>query len=169
MAHGIELECESGKATDKFIAFVQCYYIGFCEDAVRSMFTCGFVPWRLRRLDNGAMIPETIPLGTFVWQAERNVHTSTHTRKTSSAKHNMSFIENPDQRPRKRGKSSTEALSYKIRFIEGLGIVEDDVNMYSYVKPMGSHSTSVQSPLSGIVGQYRLISRCLARTEYADE
>jgi hypothetical protein len=130
---------------------------------VRSMFTCGFVPWRLRKLDNGALVPETIPLGTFVWAPERNV------QKTSLSQNNTSFVENPTKRRRTRAKCSTEALSYKIRFVEGLGIMEDDVEIYPYVKPMGLHTTSLQSPISGIVGQYRLISRCLARTEYADE
>jgi hypothetical protein len=103
-------------------------------------------------LDNGALVPETIPLGTFVWAPERNV------QKTP-----------PSPRLRKRARCSTEALSYRIRFVEGLGIMEDDVEIYPYVKPMGCHATSLQSPMSGIVGQYRLISRCLARTEYADE
>jgi hypothetical protein len=130
---------------------------------VRSMFTCGFVPWRLRKLDSGAWVPETIPLGTFVWAPERNV------QKTSQSQNKMSFVENTTKRLRKRARFSTEALSYRIRFIEGLGIMEDDVEIYPYIKPMGLHTTSLQSPISGIVGQYKLISRCLARTEYADE
>jgi hypothetical protein len=136
LAHGIEIKSESGKPAEKFEAFVQRHYTGFCEDAIRCMFTCGFVPWRLRKLDSGAWIPETIPLGTFVWSAERNT-----------------------AGPTKRKRHSTEALSYKIRFVQGLGIKEDDVAIYSYVKPMGLYAASLQSPLSGIVGQCKLISR----------
>jgi hypothetical protein len=158
------IKSESGKATDKFEAFVQRHYVRFCEDAIRAMFTCGFVPWRLRKLSSGAWIPETIPMGTFVWTAERNAHAP-----KSLPKNAMSFVENPTTRPRKRSRESSEALSYKIRFVQGLGILEDDVHIYSYMQPIGSHATSLQSPLAGVVAQYRLISRCLARTEYADE
>jgi hypothetical protein len=150
LAHGIGIECESGKATEKFTAFVQRHYILFCEDAVRSMFTCGFVPWRLRKLDNGAFIPETIPLGTFVWSAESNG--------------------NKSKSGRKRARNSTEALSYKIRFIESLGMKEEDVEIYTYIKPMGLHApSSLRSPLSSVVEKFRLICRSLARIEYADE
>jgi hypothetical protein len=166
LAHGIEMTCETGKVTDNFSIFVQRYYKQFCEDAIRCMFTCGFVPWRLRKLDSGAWIPEAIPLGTFVWTVERNAD---HNRSESNnLSKNMWNVENA-KRPFKRGRFSTAALSYKIRFIESLGIKEEDVNIYAYVQPMGNHSSFLQSPLAGIVAQYKLILQCLARSEHADE
>jgi hypothetical protein len=165
LAHGIDVECETGQATKKFAAFVQRHYVNFCENAIRCMFTCGFVPWRLRRLESGALIPETIPLGTFVWSAEKNAVAN---RSKTASKNIMSIIENPPKRQRKRP-HSTEALAYKIRFVESLGIMEDEVEMYTYVQPMGLHHASLQSPIGGIVSQYRLIAGCLARVEYADE
>jgi hypothetical protein len=167
LAHGIEIECKSGKATQQYIDFVQRYYVSFCEDAIRCMFLCGFVPWRLRQLPTGALVPETIPLGTFVWTNESNRGSQVATLKDSRLRATMALIDNP---PKKRKVSkSTEALSYKIRFIEGIGIKETDVSIYTYVQPVGVRKSSIQSPLSGIISEYRYIYRALARAEYADE
>lgn len=46
------------------------FYINFCEQAIRCMFVCGFVPWRLRRLSTGDPVPEVLPLGMFTWSVE---------------------------------------------------------------------------------------------------
>jgi hypothetical protein len=153
LANGLELESTSGQATEQFKVFAQRYYVGFCEDALRCMFTCGFVPWRLRKLESGALVPETIPLGTFIWEtkAQETTHSLTSTRR------------------RKKSRHSTEALSYRIEFIKSLGIREEDVEIYSYVRAMSLSSTTLQTPLSGIVRQYKMIERSLARVEYADE
>lgn len=61
---------ESGRPSQKFQKHLQRYYISFCEQAVRCMFICGFVPWRLRMLSSGDAVPEVIPLGMFVWTIE---------------------------------------------------------------------------------------------------
>jgi hypothetical protein len=151
LSHGIEVESKSGKSTDEYAAFVQRHYTVFCDDAVRCMFMCGFVPWRIRKLPNGALVPETIPIGTFSWSVEKN---------------------NTQQRSAKKMKvaANTAALSYKISFIDGLGFAEESVNIYQYLKPRAEHmSSSLQSPLSGVVEEYRHIHRALARAEYADE
>jgi hypothetical protein len=51
---------------------VDTHYFRFCEAAIRSMFCCGFVPWRLRRLPTGDLVPEVVPLGLFHWSVEVN-------------------------------------------------------------------------------------------------
>jgi hypothetical protein len=164
MAHGIEVLCDSGTATKNYVKFVQEHYMTFCEDAIRCMFMCGFVPWRTRVLPNGAVIPETIPLGTFVWTAERNDNVGYRSRVAADT----SLIDNPPHK--RRNIPCTEALSYKIRFVHSLGIRENDVSIYQYIKPVANPRTnSLQSPLSGIVGQYRHLYRAMARSEYADE
>jgi hypothetical protein len=130
MAHGIEIECPTGKATPEYTAFVQRHYVAFCEDAIRCMFTCGFVPWRTRKLANGAVVPETIPLGTFVWSTEAN------------------HIRNLDTSARKKRKTSSTTLSYDIRFVMGLGYPESNVRIYEYLQPMGNVATNPPSRVS---------------------
>jgi hypothetical protein len=150
LSHGIEVEYKTGKATDEYIGFVQRHYVEFCENAIRCMFTCGFVPWRLRKIENGALVPEVIPLGTFAWSVESN--------RSSGG-----------ERVGNKRKYSTEALSYRIRFLHSIGVDEKDVHIYNYRQPMGMRPSDLQSPLSGIVENYRHYFKCLARSEYADE
>jgi hypothetical protein len=70
LSRGIKLEIDGQKVSDKFNTYIHTHYIRFCEHAIHAMFTCGFVPWRLRRLENGDVVPEVIPLGLFKWAAE---------------------------------------------------------------------------------------------------
>lgn len=53
-----------------FQAHIDRYYVDFCQKAIRSMFTCGFVPWRLRRIQTGDPVPEVVPMGIFTWSIE---------------------------------------------------------------------------------------------------
>ena len=46
------------------------YYTPFVENAIRYFFTLGFVPWRLRKISSGDVVPEIIPLGIFTWTIE---------------------------------------------------------------------------------------------------
>jgi hypothetical protein len=150
---------DSSQATAEYIEFVQRHYVPFLEDAVRCMFLCGFVPWRIRKLPNGAVVPETMPIGTFTWSSESN-----HRPKPMRNYMGMAT----EKKPRVSQKNSA-ALSYNIRFIHPMGISEKDVHIYQYLKPVMQHGASLHSPLSGIVLEYRNIYRAMARTEYADE
>jgi hypothetical protein len=59
-------------ATTAFQEHLNKYFIPFCEEAIRLFFVCGFVPWRLRKLEgtSGDVVPEVLPLGTFSWSTE---------------------------------------------------------------------------------------------------
>jgi hypothetical protein len=46
------------------------YYLPFVESSIRYFFTLGFVPWRLRKISTGDVVPEVIPLGMFTWSIE---------------------------------------------------------------------------------------------------
>ena len=46
------------------------FYAPFCKSAIRAFFTYGFVPWRLRKISKGDMVPEVIPPGLFEWHTE---------------------------------------------------------------------------------------------------
>ncbi len=46
------------------------YYLPFAESAIRYFFALGFVPWRLRRISSGNVVPEVVPLGMFTWSID---------------------------------------------------------------------------------------------------
>jgi hypothetical protein len=64
------MEIRGNPPSKEFRAFVTRYYLPFAENAIRYFFTLGFVPWRLRKICTGDVIPETIPLGLFTWSIE---------------------------------------------------------------------------------------------------
>jgi hypothetical protein len=71
LAQGLELRVAGGgTASKKFQDHLDNHYVRFCEQAIRSMFACGFVPWRLRKLSSGDPVPEVIPMGLFMWSTE---------------------------------------------------------------------------------------------------
>lgn len=79
LAQGIQCKIQGKKCSEDFQEFIMHHYLPFCEHAIRCLFTCGFVPWRLRRLEFGDVIPEVLPLGTFTWSIISN--TSEQRRK----------------------------------------------------------------------------------------
>jgi hypothetical protein len=67
LSRGIDLEIRGMAPTDEFRSFVDRYYMPFAANAIRYFFTLGFVPWRLRKVSSGDVVPEIIPLGIFTW------------------------------------------------------------------------------------------------------
>lgn len=67
LAQGLDVEVNGQKSKKEFKDHLNRHYLQFCEHAIRAMFVCGFIPWRLRRLATGDPIPEVLPLGTFMW------------------------------------------------------------------------------------------------------
>jgi hypothetical protein len=57
--------------TPTFSRHVERYYVEFCRQAIEAFMTVGFVAYRIRRLENGAQIPEPMPLGTYSWYVTR--------------------------------------------------------------------------------------------------
>ena len=70
LSRGIFLQVRGKQMTKKFEQYVNMYYKPFCENSLRCMFLCGFVPWRLRRLHTGDIVPEVLPVGSFSWFVE---------------------------------------------------------------------------------------------------
>ena len=53
--------------TPRFAQHLQRYYLPFCRAVIESFMTVGFAPYRIRTLENGARVPELLPLGTYTW------------------------------------------------------------------------------------------------------
>ena len=70
LARGIDMEIGGKPPSLEFRNFVSRFYLPFAESAIRYFFALGFVPWRLRKLCTGDVVPEAIPLGIFTWSIE---------------------------------------------------------------------------------------------------
>lgn len=70
LARGIGVKIRGKNASTDFQQFIDRYYLPFAENAIRHLFTLGFVPWRLRRISTGDSVPEVIPLGMFTWSID---------------------------------------------------------------------------------------------------
>jgi hypothetical protein len=159
LAHGIEMECDGFKCSKEFDQYVQRYYVGFCEQAIRCMFVCGFVPWRVRRGLNKMLIPETLPMGSFTWSVCNNSRA-------------VGVSESACKKARGCGK----LLSYKIKLLENMGVDGDRVNIFDYIQPacdsiwrMGSDHDTIQTPMSSAIESYRRLVNGWERVEHADE
>ena len=123
----------------EFKAFVNRHYYQFLKNAIRQAQGLGFVAWCVRKLPSGDKIPEVLPLGTFTWTVE------------------------PDD-------SGQRALKYKIQMI----IKEVPTTITEWVQPTFKvnensilHAT-VQTPLSHLIEEYRILRETVRRYHNAD-
>lgn len=70
LARGVDIEIGGKAPSSDFRMFLARHYLPFAESAIRYFFALGFVPWRLRRISTGDMVPEVIPFGIFTWSIE---------------------------------------------------------------------------------------------------
>ena len=93
----------SSQATDDFQKHLDRHWMPFLEEALRTFFVCGFVPYHLRRLaSTGDLVPEVIPLGTYTWAVElRTEKERRREREFTNAKMKMSYVPGVVDGPRK--------------------------------------------------------------------
>jgi hypothetical protein len=70
LARGVDVEIGGRQPSPEFREFMSRYYVPFAEASIRYFFALGFVPWRLRKLATGDVVPEVVPLGIFTWSIE---------------------------------------------------------------------------------------------------
>ena len=123
---GVSCKISGKDVSQRFNEFLQRHYLTFCEHAIRCMFTCGFVPWRLRRIDTGDIVPEVLPLGTFTWSIEVNQRPSGRHKdkltKTEYERTNKPESEHTNKHASKRI-NETAGTDSKRRKIEPDGLV----------------------------------------------
>lgn len=101
------MQVRGQKPTPAFQRHINRYYTDFCEQAIRSMFACGFVPWRLRRLLSGDIVPEVLPLGTFSWGIREGNESYRKTQEDLHRKYGRHSAE-PSFYNNKRGKRTLQ-------------------------------------------------------------
>ena len=155
LGQGIACRIDNSECSKSFQTHLELHYIPFLKESLRSMLVFGFVPYRLRRIRSGDMIPEVLPPGTFHWET--------------------ALIEEHGsrKRPLQNRDDETKLLTYRIT-PEVPGFKEEDVCVYNYINPTyniqqnSNLFATVISPLSHVLNDYRNLKNAQARRQYAD-
>jgi hypothetical protein len=176
LAQGIRCTIKGQPASPQFAEFVSLHYSVFCENAIRCMYMCGFVPWRLRKIPGGDVIPEVLPIGSFHWSISANPKNVKARDKTQKKNESL-------QQRQKRGLSNqrnpvhmddTATLAYQMTFVHGMPFTQDDIEVYEHSQPHYNVSCAsvlaptIPSPLSHIIVDYRILRQAQIRHSSAD-
>ena len=150
----MKLVVDGTEATPAFMEFTREHYIPFCRDAIRAMFTYGFVPWHFRSIRSGDVVPEVLPAGTFTWSIIQS----------STANTECDY-----------GDDATKSLLYDVKLIHtGANIKRADVYIFEVTQPtwniaQGSQLRSCYpSPLAHVVADYKNMRTAMINRAHAD-
>jgi hypothetical protein len=154
--HGsLQLRVNNIPASPAFLEFASRHYIPFCRNAIRAMFTYGFIPWHLRSTRSGDLVPEVLPTGTFTWSII----------KGNNANEECDY-----------GDDASKTLLYDISLQNtGNGVKRQDVFIFETTPPAwnitqgSSVSSSYPSPLAHLIPDYKNLRTALKNSAYADE
>ena len=119
---------------------------------MRAFFTYGFVPWVIRRLDEGDEVPEVLSNGTFHWYTE---------------------IPSRDSRAVRQQKNAGQ-VAYRVQITSPLEVKDKDVEIFAHAAPALDVSVNsmlyatVPSPLSHILIDYKNLRQAQIRRSHAD-
>ena len=146
LAHGVTAT-EGGKPlSPQFQHHVDRYWVPFMASAIRAAHVYGFVPWRVRRLESGAQVPEVLPAGSFRW----GVEVPTADNKKTDAMLVYTVKLNPGQRD------------------------EKDIHITEWCQPnymvneCSIMFATVPSPMSYVIESYKHMQAAIKRQAHAD-
>ena len=162
ISQGVYCSINGVECTKEFQRHIDMHYTPFLKDALRSMIIFGFVPWRVRRLRSGDLVPEVLPPGTFDWHTEVGP---------------MQEIRHyPSGRKRKLPRNhddDTRLVVYRVLPTAGQ-VREDEVQVYMSTNPSldisvnSPMSSTVASPLAHILTDYKNLRNAQLHRSYAD-
>eukprot|EP00960_Hanusia_phi_P036409 752302-Hanusia_phi.AAC.11 len=185
LSRDIDVLVEKKPSIPAFKSFLNLYYKPFLSHCIRAMFVCGFAPVRFRRLPSGDVIPECLPLGSFRWSVEPNKlkkdSEDTGGDATKASQSNPSNDADEGKTSNKRfipkylpkDEDDGKVLRYKIVILTG-NIKEDEVFIYEFTQPTFNVSANsrfyatVNSPLAGLIHEYRDLREARTRRSMAD-
>ena len=112
--------------TPNFARHIEHYYTEFCRDAIFSCLAVGFVPYRVRRLPNGARIPEVLPPGTYTWYVARGA-----TPPQSTLWQTIDGRGPPTTHGSKEEQEAVPMLRYEVSTV----YCKDPIYVYEYERP----------------------------------
>jgi hypothetical protein len=150
----MKLLVDGHPATPAFMRFSRQHYIPFCRDAIKAMFTYGFVPWQFRIIQSGDLVPEVLPAGTFTWSIIQS---------------------NQANKECDYGDDASKSLLYDIKLVNtGHSTKREDIYIFEVTQPtwniaQGSQLRSCYpSPLSHIVADYKNMRTAMINRAHAD-
>ncbi|KAJ1465986.1 hypothetical protein T484DRAFT_1757008 [Baffinella frigidus] len=150
----MKLLVDGQPAAPAFMQFTREHYIPFCRDAIKAMFTYGFVPWHFRSIRSGDVVPEVLPAGTFTWSIIQN---------------------NATNKECDYGDDASKALLYDIKLIHaGHSTKRADIFIFEVTQPTWNISQGSQlrscypSPLSHVVADYKNMRTAMINRAHAD-
>jgi hypothetical protein len=150
----LRLQVNGTVASPAFMRFAQDHYVPFCKEAIKAMYTYGFIPWHFRLLRSGDSVPAVLPAGTFTWSIIQN----------GGANMDCDY-----------GDDVTKILLYDIKLLNtGNDIRREDVFIFETTPPtwniaQGSRiRSSYPSPLSHIIADYKNLRTAMKNKAHAD-
>lgn len=154
---GIQLRYGNVPPTPNFKKHIDNYFTSFCQDAIVSYLSVGFVPYRIRLNEKGAKVPEVLPLGTFTWHVGRGNQSKAATPWESIGK------PPPSGQEEKSGNIDTNPI---LRYMVQSAYCDETIHVYDFVKPQILFSCT--SPLSALIQPYLLLCHrreCMLKAE----
>ena len=183
LSQGICCFINGAQCTDRFQKHIDMHYTPFLKEALRAMLMYGFVPWRVRRLMSGDVIPEVLPGGTFDWITEvgpdeeerkRRAAGSSWTQNNSHSRYQGRQGYNNNKQPIFKGNDDdTRLVVYRVTPTAG-SLRQEDINVYIYANPalnVSSNSVmsaTVPSPIAHVLTDYKNLRSAQIRRSYAD-
>lgn len=153
LSQGICCKIDGKLAQSDFLQHLDEYYMPFCRAALRAMVVCGFVPWKLRKIETGDMVPEVLPFGSFSWFTEPR----SKDKKPLANYHGF----------------DTLSVLYRVSPTGGM-FKEEDIHVYIHTPPpldVMNNSilyATVQSPLAHLLTDYKALRQGQIRRSHAD-
>jgi hypothetical protein len=179
LSQGVCCMLNGSQCTERFQRHIDMHYTPFLKEALRAMLMYGFVPWRVRRLTSGDIIPEVLPGGTFDWftevgpDEEERRRRASGTSWTQQGRHGDHHHRH-GKAPLFRGNDdNTRLVVYRVTPTAG-NLKQEDVNVYIYANPglnvtaNSVMSATVPSPLAHVLTDYKNLRAAQLRRSYAD-
>lgn len=146
LAHGVTATEGKKPLSPQFQHHVDRHWVPFLSSAIRAAHVYGFVPWRVRRLESGAQVPEVLPAGSFRWNVE---------------------VPAPDN------KKTDAMLMYTVKLNPGQRD-EKDIHITEWCQPnymvneCSIMFATVPSPMSYVIESYKHMQSAIKRQAHAD-
>lgn len=168
LSQGIFCKIEGKPVSDDFLEHIEEFYTPFCRHAIRAMCTYGFVPWHVRRLKSGDLVPEVLPPGTFTWFTDVNRNVTEAGRSevgghSTSVKHKYAHMHEHE----------TCMVIYRVKPTSGT-FKEENIHVYMFkvpdldVMPNSVMYSTVISPMAHLLTDYKALRQGQIRRSHAD-
>jgi hypothetical protein len=141
---GVQLKYGNLNPSPNFQRYLNKYFHPFCKDAIVSYLAVGFVPYRIRKNEKGAKVPEVLPLGTYTWYVARSSQTTIGTPWNDIGK--------PPPSENVESESSDKPL---LKYVVHSAYCKEDIQVYPFVNPQILFSCT--SPLSSLIQPYMIL------------